>query len=73
VHKRLLTFDEIIDLAYDPRPTGGLIEYTISFHKAAGRYSEGEMVSTAHSAKHGRHAIKVKNGTVIDVDFTDRS
>lgn len=73
VHNRLLTFEQIIDLAYTPRPTGGDILYTVSFHNAAGHHHEGEMVSTAHSSKHGEHAIKVKNGTIIDVEFTDRS
>jgi hypothetical protein len=73
VHERLLTFEQIIDLAYNPRPTGVDIVYTVSFHNADGRRHEGEMVSTAHSGKHGEHAIKVKNGTVIDVEFTDRS
>ncbi len=73
VHKRLLTLDEIVNLAFNPRPTGPNIEFTVNFHNAAGRHSEGEMVSTAHSGKYGRHFVKIKNGTVFDVGYTDRS
>ena len=73
IFKRLFSFDEIIDLAFNPRPTGQAIEYTVTFEKADGHHKSGQMVSTSHSAQHGPHWIKVKTGTEIDVDFTDRS
>jgi hypothetical protein len=65
VLKRLLTFDEIVDLAFNPRPAGTDPEFTVSFRNAAGRRHQGTLAPG--------HAVKVKNGTIFDVTPTNRS
>ena len=62
---RLVTFNEIVDLAFNPRPRGSNQEFTVLFRNAAGRHSQGTL------APH--HAVKVKNGTIFDVTPTNRS
>ena len=60
-----ISFDQVVDLAYDPRPTGVDIVYTVTYRNGAGRPTEGRLVA-------GRE-VKIHNGTVFNVDFTDRS
>lgn len=61
----VLTFDEVVQLAFDPVPTGPNVLLTVSFRNAAGEkkgtLAEGE-------------SIEVKqHGTVFNVRATDKS
>ncbi|MDA8398476.1 MAG: multiubiquitin domain-containing protein [Actinomycetota bacterium] len=65
VDHRLLSFDDVVRLAFDPVPTGPNVLLTVSFRNAAGErkgtLTEGE-------------SIEVKeHGTVFNVTATDKS
>ena len=60
-----LSFDELVDLAFDDPARGPQIVFTITFRKAGGRVEEGVL-------DEGQR-LKVRNGTVINVTRTDQS
>lgn len=60
-----ITFDEVVQLAFDPVPTGPYIEFAVTYRNGGGRPPEGSLVQ-------GEHA-KVKDGTVFIVTATDKS
>lgn len=60
-----VTFDELVDMAFDDPMRGPQIVFTITFRNAAGRIEEGELDEG--------HRIKVKEGTVVNVTRTDQS
>ena len=60
-----LTFDEVVQLAFDPVPTGPYIMFAVTYRNGGGRPVEGSLVQ-------GEHA-KVKDGTVFNVTATDKS
>lgn len=60
-----LSFDELVDLAFDDPARGPLIVFTITFRNAGGRIEDGELDEA--------QKIKVRNGTVINVTRTDQS
>ena len=60
-----LSFDELVDLAFDDPARGSQIVFTITFRNAGGRIEEGEL-------DEGQR-LKVRNGTVINVTRTDQS
>ncbi len=60
-----VTFDELVDLAFDDPARGPQIVFTITFRNAGGRFEEGEL-------DEGQR-VKVKDGTVINVTRTDQS
>lgn len=60
-----VSFDELVDFAFDDPARGPQIVFTITFRKAGGRIEEGEL-------DEGQR-IKVKEGTVVNVTRTDQS
>ena len=60
-----LSFDELVDLAFDDPRRGPQIVFTISFHNAGGRIESGNLDIG--------QKLKVKEGTVVDVTRTDLS
>ena len=60
-----LSFDELVDLAFDDPAKGPQIVFTITFRNAGGRIEEGEL-------DEGQQ-LKVRNGTVVNVTRTDQS
>ena len=60
-----ISFDQIIKLAYDPLPTGQDIVYEVSYFNGAGRPPEGNLLEN--------ETVKIKDGTVFNVNYTDRS
>ena len=60
-----VTFDELVDRAFDDPARGPQIVFTITFRNAGGRFEEGEL-------DEGQR-VKVKDGTVINVTRTDQS
>ncbi len=60
-----ITFDQVVNLAYDQPPSGPGIVFTMSYRNGAGRPPDGRLVA-------GRR-IKVQDGTVFNVSYTDKS
>ena len=60
-----LSFDELVDLAFDDPARGPQIVFTITFREAGGRITEGEL-------DEGQR-LKVRDGTIINVTRTDQS
>ena len=60
-----LSFDELVDLAFDDPARGPQIVFTITFREAGGRVTEGEL-------DEGQR-LKVRDGTIINVTRTDQS
>ncbi len=65
VERDELSFDELVDLAFDDPARGPQIVFTITFREAGGRIPEGEL-------DEGQR-LKVRNGTIINVTRTDQS
>ena len=60
-----LSFDEVVDLAFNPRPTGENIVFTITYRRGRGDKPEGTLVEGG--------SVKVKDGMVFNVTATDKS
>ena len=60
-----LTFDEVVDLAFNPRPTGGDIMFTITYRNGQGHKPEGTLVEG--------ESVKVKDRMIFNVTPTDKS
>ena len=60
-----LTFNEVVDLAFDPPPVGDQILYTISYYRGHGSKPEGHLLEG--------ESVKVKDGMVFNVKYTDKS
>ena len=60
-----LTVDQVVRLAFDPPPSGPDIVFTVSFFNGAGRPPEGRLVAG--------QSVKIHDGTVFNVSFTDKS
>jgi hypothetical protein len=65
VSKEELRFDDVVDLAFDPRPVGEMIVYTITYRRGRGEKPEGSLVEGG--------TVKVKEGMIFDVAWTDKS
>ena len=65
VEREELSFDELVDLAFDDPARGPQIVFTITFRDAAGRIREGEL-------DEGQR-LKVRDGTIVNVTRTDQS
>ena len=60
-----LSFDQVVRLAFDPPPSGPYIVFTMSYRNGAGRPPSGRLVAG--------QSVKVQDGTVFNVSFTDKS
>ena len=65
VPKEVLSFDEVVALAYDPVPTGPNVDITVTYCRGHGSKPEGQLTPDA--------SVKVKEGMIFDVTATDRS
>ena len=65
VEREELSFDELVDLAFDESARGPQIVFTITFREAGGRITEGEL-------DEGQR-LKIRDGTIINVTRTDQS
>jgi Multiubiquitin len=65
VTARIVTFDEIVKLAFPMPPTGQNILYTVSYEDGPRRNPQG-------SLKEGQN-VEVKNGMIFNVTATDKS
>ena len=60
-----LSFDQVVRLAFDPRPSGPDIVFTMSYRNGGGRPLEGRLSAGQR--------VKVRDGTVFNVSYTDKS
>lgn len=60
-----LAFDEVVDLAFKPRPVGDQIVYTITYYRGHGDKPEGHLLEG--------ESVKAKDGMVFNVKYTDKS
>jgi hypothetical protein len=60
-----LSFDDLVDLAFEDPARGPQIVFTITFREGGGRMPEGELDEG--------QALKVRDGTIVNVTRTDQS
>ena len=60
-----ISFRQVVGLAFDPPPSGPGIVFTVSYRNGAGRPPDGRFVA-------GK-SVKIQDGTVFNVSFTDKS
>jgi Multiubiquitin len=65
VTKPKLSFDEVVHLAYDSVPAGPNILFTITYRHGPRQNAEGELLAG--------QTVRLKNGMVFSVQYTDRS
>jgi hypothetical protein len=65
VTQRVLSFTEVVALAFDPVPSGPDWVFTVTYRKAASKPHDGTLTQGEH--------IKVKNGTIFNVTATNKS
>ncbi|MCB0121102.1 MAG: multiubiquitin domain-containing protein [Caldilineaceae bacterium] len=65
VPKTELTFDQLVQLAFDEPPTGEFICFTITYRRGQGNKPEGTL-SDGETAK-------IKDGMIFNVTATDKS
>ena len=60
-----ISFDGVVKLAYESPPSGQFIFFTVNYRNGAGRPPKGHL-SPGQS-------VKVQDGTVFNVAYTDKS
>ena len=65
VPKDELTFDEVVQLAFEIPPYGGNTLFSITYRRGAGNRPEGILAPG--------ESVKVKEGMIFDVTATDKS
>ncbi|MFZ5693227.1 MAG: multiubiquitin domain-containing protein [Pseudomonadota bacterium] len=63
--KKKISFDQVVKLAYPTPPAGQCIVYTVTYHNGPRANPEGTMVDG--------DKVKVKDGMVFNVQYTDKS
>lgn len=65
VEKDDMSFDEIVDLAFNPKPIGENVLFTITYRRGHGNKPEGTLIQG--------QSVKVKEGMIFNVTATDKS
>jgi hypothetical protein len=65
VKKELLTFDEVVSLAFDDPQRGPNVIFTVTFRNAKEPKGEGSLLEG--------QVVEIKEGTVFNVTRTDKS
>ena len=65
VDHQILTFDEVVKIAYPTPPAPGDIVYLVTFHNADQVPKDDELIAT--------QSVKIRNGTQFDVKHSFRS
>jgi len=60
-----LSFDQIVDLAFDPSQRGPQIEFTVDYRKGDDKKPKGSLVQG--------QTVKIKDGMIFNVTRTDKS
>lgn len=63
--KKKISFDQVVKLAYPTPPAGQCIVYTVTYHNGPRHHPEGSLTEN--------HKVKVKDGMVFNVQYTDKS
>lgn len=63
--KKKISFDQVVKLAYPTPPAGQCIVYTVTYHNGPRANPEGTMLDG--------DKVKVKDGMVFNVQYTDKS
>lgn len=63
--KKILSFSDVVALAFDNPPVGENVVFTITFRRGEGNKPEGTMVTG--------DTVKIKNGMIFNVTATDKS
>jgi hypothetical protein len=66
VEASVLSFAEVVALAFDPVPEGPNWVFTVTYRRGHGEKPEGSMTA-------GAEPVKVKEGMVFNVSATDKS
>lgn len=62
---KIITFSQIIALAFENPPTGLNIIFTVTYRKGEGNKPEGTMIEG--------NTVKIKDGMIFNVTATDKS
>jgi hypothetical protein len=65
VTKKILTFHDVVELAFPNPQTGPLIVYTVTYKKAVAPQHQGTLIEGGK--------VEIKNGTIFNVTKTDKS
>lgn len=65
VTQKTLTFDQVVALAFDNRPSGENIVFTVTYRNGPKKNSEGTLLEGA--------TVKIKDGMIFNVTATDKS
>lgn len=65
VTEQELSFMEVVQLAFDPPPTGPFIVFTVTYRRGRGQKPEGTLVEG--------DSIKINEGMIFNVTATDKS
>lgn len=65
VEKDDITFEEVVDLAFDPKPVGENVLFTVTYRRGQGNKPEGSLLAG--------QSVKVKDGMIFNVTATDKS
>jgi hypothetical protein len=65
VEKGELSFEEVIELAFDPVPSGPNIEFTVTFRRGPKERPQGTLTAG--------HTVKTKQGMIFNATATDKS
>jgi hypothetical protein len=65
VEKGVLTFDQLVALAFENPPTGPFICFTITYRRGQGNKPEGTLAEG--------ESVKIKDGMIFNVTATDKS
>jgi len=65
VSTKILSFDQIVALAFNPVPTGSEVKFTITYRKGPHKNPEGTLTEGG--------TIKIKEGMIFDVTQTNKS
>ncbi len=63
--KKKISYDQVVKLAYSVPPTGRCIVYTVTYYNGPRANPEGTMLNG--------DKVKVKDGMVFNVQYTDKS
>lgn len=64
-HQRVLTFDDVVRLAFDPVPSGPDVMFSITYSRAVKPHHEGILSEGG--------TVTIKPGTIFDVTQTNKS
>jgi len=65
VEKDDITFEEVVDLAFNPKPVGENVLFTVTYRRGQGNKPEGSLLAG--------QSVRVKDGMIFNVTATDKS